>query len=158
MPYRNKQTNAMEQSPCWHDDSCSADGEHSRFLWNLSVYCCVHSIQPLDPILNRINQPTTSHPLSLTLLHSRVVSEMIASFKISLSHMLHCPFMSFSVNFSGMRNVNRTEFPGTVIITAGLISGLKCILMLSSQKVVRIGQPNRILFLLCAKLLGSPSY
>jgi len=34
----------MESSPTSEADSCSADQETKRLLWNLKVHCCVHKL------------------------------------------------------------------------------------------------------------------
>jgi hypothetical protein len=46
--------NWPEKSPPWAADSCSADEEILRFLWNLKVHYKFHKILSLDPILGFI--------------------------------------------------------------------------------------------------------
>lgn len=60
------QLNPMQQSFPWEVNSSSNSQEIHHVVWSSWVYSQVHKSQPLFSTLRKINQPTSSHPITLT--------------------------------------------------------------------------------------------
>lgn len=81
----------MQQSSPWEVANSSSNSQEIRdVVWSLWVYSHVHKSQPLFPTLRKINQPTPSHPITLT-------SILISSFHPCLS--LPCGLFPSSSTF-----------------------------------------------------------
>jgi len=82
----------MEQSSPRESGGCLSGEEIPRFLQNLKVYCCVHNIPPLVPILNRIFD---THPVCLCWPHQVLL--------VTHLHCLH--HLGLSENFMCIRGL-----------------------------------------------------